>query len=95
MGDHQDCHGILCILHILYPEVPNRGPGIGGVFFRFSSRTFFFKVKGLLEFFFDFCNHPLKYLMVRPLDSFYNIKISRMFDDDGLCLVNLFCLLNT
>jgi hypothetical protein len=29
MGDHQDCHGILCILHILYPEVPNRGPGIG------------------------------------------------------------------
>jgi hypothetical protein len=25
MGDHQHCHGILCILHILYPEVPNIG----------------------------------------------------------------------
>ena len=62
MGDHQDCHSILCILHILYPEVPNRGPGIveftligwmlARIFFSsFLLARFFLKDKGLLEIF--------------------------------------------
>jgi hypothetical protein len=63
VGDHQDCHGILCILHILYSEVPNRGTGIGVYAHRMDACTnfffssfllarFFFKDKGLLELFF-------------------------------------------
>ena len=45
MGDHQDCHSTLCILHILYPEVPNRGPGIGIYSHRMDACTnFFFQV---------------------------------------------------
>ena len=69
MGDHQDCHGILCIVQILYPEVPNRGPGIGvyshrmdactNFFFKFSSRTFFFlRLKACSNFFWGFLQPP-------------------------------------
>jgi hypothetical protein len=69
MGDHQDCHVILCILHILYPEVPNRGPGIveftliGWMlaricFFKFSSRTFFLRLTACSNFLGGFLQPP-------------------------------------
>jgi hypothetical protein len=64
MGDHQDCHGILCILHILYPELQIGiqeseftliGWMLARIFFSsFLLARFFFKVKGLLEFFWGF-----------------------------------------
>ena len=69
MGDHQDCHGILCILHILYPEVPNRGPGNGvyshrmdactNFFFQvFFSHVFFLRLKACSNFFGGFLQPP-------------------------------------